>query len=363
VAANPEEEENQMPKNGMLIRITLALAAVAAVSALVAAGAGAASAKRSSGSLTGAGSSLIAPAVAVWSQLYKNATINYSPIGSGGGITQISARNVDFGASDAPLTKSQGDGCHGCVQIPWALTATSPVVNIPGVSADKLKLSGTVLTNIYLGNITNWSDPAIKALNKGLKLPNLKITPVHRSDGSGDTYVFTNYLSKVNHTWKTKVGCATTVSWPTGVGGAKNDGVAAIVRSTAGTIGYVSVAYTIQNHLSLARLKNASGQYVLPTISSIESSAQLVKSTKIPSNNKISITNPPKSKKYLHAYPLATFTYVLVPQSTSKAPQLKAFITWALGSTAQGAIKRLVFAPMPNSVVKAAKKTLASIHS
>jgi phosphate transport system substrate-binding protein len=351
-----------MPRNGKLVRITLALVAAALLGALVATSAGAAS-KRSTGTLDGAGSSLIAPAVAVWAQLYKPDTINYSAIGSGGGISAISSRTVDFGASDAPLTKSQGDGCHGCVQIPWGLTATSPVVNIPGVTADKLKLTGAVLASIYLGNITNWSDPAIKALNKGLKLPNMKITPVHRSDGSGDTYVFTNYLSKVNHSWKSKVGCATTVSWPTGVGGSKNDGVAAIVRSTPGTIGYVSVAYTIANHLSLARLKNASGQYVLPTISTIESSAQLVKSAKIPSNNKISITNPPKSKKYLHAYPLATFTYVLVPQNTSKASQLKAFITFALGSKAQSAIKKLVFAPMPNSVVKAAKKTLGSVHS
>lgn len=352
-----------MPKNGMLIRITLALAAAAAVSALAVSGAGAAPAKSSGGSLTGVGSSLIAPAVAVWSQLYKNATINYAAIGSGGGIAQISARNVDFGASDAPLTKSQGDGCHGCVQIPWALTATSPVVNVPGVAADKLRLTGTVLANIYLGNVTQWNDPAIKQLNPGLKLPNTKITPVHRSDGSGDTYVFTNYLSKVNKTWKSKVGCATSVSWPTGVGGNKNDGVAAIVRSTPGTIGYVSVAYTIANHLSLARLKNAAGQYVLPTINTIEASAQLVKSAKIPANNKISITNPPKSKEYEHAYPLATFTYVIVPQSSPKAAQLKAFVTWALGSKAQSSIKRLVFAPMPSVVVKKAKSTLATIHS
>jgi phosphate transport system substrate-binding protein len=351
-----------MPKNGMLIRIALALAAAAALAALAAATAGAAG-QRSAGTLKGAGSSLIAPAVAQWGQIYSGDSIQYSPIGSGGGIQAISNRTVDFGASDAPLTKSQGDGCHGCVQIPWALTATSPVVNVPGVGSDQLRLTGTVLANIFLGQITSWSDPAIKKLNPKLKLPNLKITPVHRSDGSGDTYVFTNYLSKVNHTWKSKVGCATTVSWPAGVGGAKNDGVAALVGSTPGSIGYVSVAYVIQNHLRLARLKNASGQYVLPTIGSIEAAAQLVKSTRIPANNKISITNPPKSKQYLHAYPLATFTYVLVPQSTSKAAQLKAFITWALGSKAQSSIKKLVFAPMPSAVVKAAKKTLATIHS
>ncbi len=352
-----------MPRNGKLARIALALTATALLGAVAATTATAAS-KRSAGTLTGAGSSLIAPAVAVWGSIYKGGTIQYSALGSGAGIKQISARTVDFGASDAPLTKSQGDGCHGCVQIPWALTATSPVVNIPGVAAHQLKLTGAVLANIYLGNVTNWNDPAIKKLNPGLNLPNLKITPVHRSDGSGDTYVFTNYLSKVNHTWKTQVGCATTVSWPKGgVGGNKNAGVAAIVASTPGAIGYVSVAYVIQNHLKLARLKNGAGSYVLPTIASIEAAAQLVKGAKIPANNKISITDPPKSKKYRLAYPLATFTYVLIPQQTPKAAELKSFVTWALGAQAQASIKKLVFAPMPKVVVTAAKKTLASIHS
>jgi phosphate transport system substrate-binding protein len=351
-----------MPRNGKLVRITLALVVAALVGALAVTSAGAAG-KRSTGTLNGAGSSLIAPAVAVWGSMYSADTINYSPIGSGGGITQISARNVDFGASDAPMTKSQGDGCHGCVQIPWALTATSPVVNIPGVKADQLKLTGTVLANIYLGNITNWDDPAIKQLNPGVNLPNLKITAVHRSDSSGDTYVFTNYLSKVSKTWKSKVGCATTVSWPTGVGGNKNPGVAAIIGSTAGSIGYVSIAYTISNHLSLAKLKNAAGSYVLPTVKTIESAAQLVKSTKIPANNKISITNPPKSPKFKNAYPLSTFTYVIVPQKTPKAAELKAFIKFALSANAQSAIKKLVFAPMPSVVIAKANSTLASVGS
>jgi phosphate transport system substrate-binding protein len=351
-----------MPRNGKLFRITVVLVATAVLGALAVATAGAAS-KRSTGTLSGAGSSLIAPAVAVWSQLYKADSIQYSPVGSGTGIKQISARQVDFGASDAPLTKSQGAGCHGCVQIPWALTATSPVENIPGVGAHQLKLSGIVLANIYLGNITKWNDPPIKKLNPGLSLPDLKITVVHRSDGSGDTYVFTNYLSKVSKTWKSKVGCATTVSWPAGIGGNKNPGVAALVKANPGAIGYVSIAYVLQNHLALARLKNASGQYVLPTIKSIEAAAQLVNGTKIPANNKISITDPPKSKKYRNAYPLSTFTYILIPQSTSKAAPLKAFVTFALGASAQSAIKKYVFAPMPTSVTKAAKKTLATIHS
>jgi phosphate transport system substrate-binding protein len=350
-----------MPKNGMLIRIALVLAAASLVAALAVTSAGAAG-RRSAGALNGAGSSLVAPAVAKWASMYSADTINFSPIGSGGGITAISNRTVDFGASDAPLTKSQGDGCHGCVQIPWALTATIPVYNIPGVADRQLKLTGTVLANIYLGNITSWNDPAIKALNKGVKLPNQKITPVHRSDGSGDTYVFTNYLSKVNKAWKGKVGCATTVSWPTGPGGSKNPGVAALVQSTPGAIGYVSDFYAIQNHIAKALLKNASGSYVLPRISSIEAAAQLVKSTRIPANNKISITNPPKSTKYKNAWPMSTFTYVLVPTSSPKTAQIKAFIKFALSAKAQKAIQPYVFAPMPSTVIKAANKTLSSIH-
>jgi phosphate transport system substrate-binding protein len=351
-----------MPRNGKLVPIAFVLAAAALLGALAVTSAGAAGA-RSTGTLKGAGSTLIAPALAVWQPLYSRDSLQYSAIGSGGGIQAISQRTVDFGASDAPLTKSQGDGCHGCAQIPWALTATSPVVNIPGVGAHQLKLTGTVLANIYLGAITKWNDPAIKALNKGLKLPNLSITPVHRSDGSGDTYVFTNYLSKVSKSWKTKVGNATTVSWPTGIGGKGNAGVAAAVSANSGSIGYVSIFYVIQNHLDLARLKNASGNYQLPTIASIESSAQLVNVGRIAANNKISITNPPKSKKYANAYPLATFTYVIVPRTSPKAAELKAFITWALGAKAQSSIKKYVFAPMPASVVKAAKKTLATLHS
>ena len=351
-----------MPRNGKLVRSTLALAAAALVAALAVTSAGAAG-KHSTGTLSGAGSSLIAPAVAVWQTLYKASSIQYNPVGSGQGIKNISDRVVDFGASDAPMDKFQAAGCHSCVQIPWALTATSPVVNIPGVASDKLRLTGSVLANIYLGHITRWNDPAIKSLNKGLKLPSTPIVVVHRSDGSGDTYVFTNYLSKVSHEWKTKVGNATTVQWPLGIGGSKNAGVAAAVASNPGAIGYVSVAYVIQNHLRLARLRNSAGNYVLPTIESIESSAQLVKAKKIPANNKISITSPPKSAKYRNAYPLATFTYVIVPLSSPKASELKAFITWALGAKAQSSIEKLVFAPLPSVVVQAAKKTLKKIHS
>jgi phosphate transport system substrate-binding protein len=350
-----------MPRNGKLVRITLALAAAALLGALAVTSATAAS-KRSAGTLTGAGSSLVAPAVAQWAAAYHADSIQYSAIGSGGGIAQISARSVDFGASDAPLTKSQGAGCHGCVQIPWALTATGPVTNIPGIADRQLKLTGPILANIYLGNIKTWNDPAIKKINPGLNLPNMKITVVHRSDGSGDTYVFTDYLSKVSGAWKHQVGTSTSVNWPTGVGGNKNAGVAAIVGSTSGAIGYVSTFYAIQNHLGKPQLKNGAGKYVVPRITSIEAAAQLVKGAKIPANNKISLTDPPASKKYAQAWPMATFTYVIVPQSSPKAAQLKAFITYALSPAAQASIKKLIFAPMPASVITAAKKTLATVH-
>jgi phosphate transport system substrate-binding protein len=353
-----------MPRNGKLVRITLALAAAALLGALAVTTAGAAGAKRSSGTIVGAGSSLIAPAIqGVWSQKYKGATVQYSSVGSGAGIASITARDVDFGASDAPLTPDQATACNGCVQIPWALAATGPVYNIPGVGDRQLKLTGSVLANIYLGKITTWNAPALKKLNKGVNLPSTSITVVHRSDGSGDTYAFTNYLSKVSKVWKNQVGFATTVSWPAGVGGKGNSGVAAVVRSTPGSIGYVSTAYTIQNHLAKARMKNASGKYTIPRIPSIEAAAQLVKAKRIPKNNAISIVDPPKSKKYANAWPISTFTYVIVPKTTAKAAELRAFITWALKPKAQKAIQRLVFAPMPKVVVNAAAKTLKKLHS
>ena len=356
-----------MPRNGKLVRITAVLAAAALLGALAVASAGAAGAKRSSGALTGAGSSLVAPAVqGVWAPAYqaaKGVQINYNPIGSGGGIKAISARNVDFGASDAPMSKSQSAGCNGCVQIPWALTATDPVYNLSGIGSGKLRLTGAVLAKIYLGQITSWNDPAIKSLNKKLHLPNQKITVVHRSDGSGDTYVFTNYLSKVSKAWKAKVNYATAVNWPTGEGGAKNAGVAALVKSTPGAIGYISDFYALQNKIPVARVKNRAGRYVFPRINTIEAAAQLVKAEKIPANNAISITDPPPAKKYINAWPLSTFTYVIVPLNTPKAAELKAFISWALLPAQQKAIQRDVFAPMPRVVLKAAKKTLKRIGS
>lgn len=354
-----------MPRLGTSIRITSALAAAAAVASV---GVGAASAKPAKRltTINGAGSSLIAPALAVWGPAYTKASgveVNYSSVGSGAGIAAITAKTVDFGASDAPLTPDQASACGDCVQIPWALSATVPTYNIPGLRSGQLKLDGPTLAKIFLGQITSWNDPAVKKLNSGVRLPNLKITTVHRSDGSGDTYAFTDYLSHVSPRWASQVGNATSVSWPVGVGGAKNPGVAAVIASTPGAIGYISVAYVIQNHLDWARMKNSAGNFVLASAPDIEAAAQSVKT--VPVDNKMSIVDPPKNAKFKNAWPLSTFTYVIVHTATPQAQALRKFIFWALTPKAQRLINNsfLVFAPIPKVVLSAAERTLNKVHS
>jgi phosphate transport system substrate-binding protein len=353
-----------MPRNGKLVRIILALTAVAAVAAVIVAAAGAASKKQSAGSLSGAGSSLVAPAVSgVWGPAYASShgvSVNYASIGSGKGITQITNRTVDFGASDAPMTPDQATACKSCAEIPWALAGTGPVENIPGVNGLQLHLTGPVLAKIYLGQITTWNDPAITKLNKKLNLPNMPIKVVHRGDGSGDTFVFTDYLSKVSKTWKSQVGSATTVQWPTGIGPNGNSGVAAAVKSTPGSIGYVSTFYVVQNHLHMVRMQNRSGNFVYPSVKSIESAAQILK--KVPGDTGISITNPPKSKKFKNAWVMATFTYIIVPKSSPKASLLRPFISWAIAPAQQKSIQSKIFSPLPKLVVKAAQKRIKEIQ-
>ncbi len=352
-----------MAKIAQSRRAAAARVLAATVAALVTGLAGTAQARRSDTTLQGAGSTLIAPALAAWQPLYAKArgvTVNYSGIGSGGGIAAITARTVDFGASDAPLSPDQLAACKGCVQIPWALTATVPVYNVPGVGDTRLRLTGPVLADIFLGRVAKWNDPAIRKLNPGLKLPTTAITTVHRSDGSGDTFAFTDYLSKVSPEWRSKAGNGTSVNWPTGVGGKGNPGVAALVGSTPGAIGYVSDAYALANHLAKARLLNAAGRYTLPSVASIEDAALTVKS--VPADNHMSIVDPPRAKQYADAWPLSTFTYVIVPLQTPKAHDLKNFVTWAL-THGQPPIRRLVFAPIPRVVLLAANRTLAKVHS
>ena len=310
-------------------------------------------------SLTGAGSTLIAPLETFWASDFQskyNDAITYSAVGSGAGIAQVTARTVDFGASDAPLTAAQAASCNQCVQIPWALTATGIAYNVPGVGA--LHLTGPVLAEIYLGRITNWDSTAIAKLNKGKKLPNLKITPVYRSDGSGDTYAFTDYLSRVSPTWRTTVGGASTaVSFPGGVGGKGNAGVTAVVSSTSGSVGYISASYIIAHGLQAAALQNAAGKYEFPNLAPIEAAAKTIKH--VPANNELHIVNPPKSDKL--AYPLSTFTYCIVPKTANQKGALASWVYYAM-TAGQRFGASLDFAPIPKVVLEAGTKSVRELQ-
>jgi len=315
----------------------------------------------SSGSpLVGAGSTLVAPLMSKWQSDYagkSEETVTYGAIGSGGGIDQITSRTVDFGASDAPLTEEQFEEADGVEQIPWALSGTVPAYNVSGAPGN-LKLSGEVLADIYLGNVTKWDDPAIAKLNPGAGLPSTKITPVYRSDGSGDTYAFTNYLSTVDPEFKSKVGTSTTVKFPTGVGAEKNDGVSAAISQTDGAIGYVGLAYALSNELSMPLVENSAGNFPEPGVESVEAAADAV--TQIGPNNEISLADLPSSAA--DAYPISTYTYVIVPLESEKADALKKFITYAIGP-GQEYGPDLDFAPLPKQVVAADKKAIAKIGS
>ncbi len=330
---------------------------LAAAVAVVSLAAGALPAGAMAESLTGAGSTLVAPLEAYWAQDFQQRygdSVTYASVGSGAGIAQISARTVDFGASDAPMTPTQAEGCKECIQIPWALTATGIGFNISGVS--KLRLTGPVLAEIYLGKITNWDAPAIAKLNKGTTLPNLKITPVYRSDGAGDTYAFTDYLSRISSQWKSQVGNATSVNFPTGVGGKGNDGVTAVVTTTNGALGYISASYIIAHKLGAAALRNAACKYEYPNLSNIEAAAKVIKH--VASNNEMHIVNPPKSDKI--AYPLSTFTYAIVPIHAPNSGLLAKWVYYAM-TMGQKFGAALDFAPIPKVVLKAAISTLNTL--
>jgi len=300
----------------------------------------------------------VAPLLSQWSSDYAKKTgvrITYGAIGSGGGIAQITARTVDFGASDAPFTPDQAADCDGCLQVPWALAATFVSYNVKGAPT-KLKLSGPVLAGIYLGKVTRWNDPAIAALNQGAQLPATKITPVYRSDSSGDTYAFADFLAKVSPEWKSQKGVSTQVNFSTGVGGNGNDGVAAAVGRTDGAIGYLAISYVFSNKLDYALIRNEAGNFPVPGLDSVSAAAASV--TSIASDNAISITNPPASAA--GAYPISTFTYALVRESSGKAKTLRDFLTYAIGDGQKFGAK-LQFAPLPSRVLEADRKTIARI--
>ena len=350
-----------MPKLGTSIRITSAVAA-AALLAVVVAGAANARTARHATTISGAGSTFVAPLVAQWVAGIGSAygiELQYSAVGSGAGVTAITSRTVDFGASDAPLTPDQFTACNGCEQIPWVLGGTAIMYNLPGVK-NLLHMDGTTLAKIFMGQITKWDDPAIAALNKGVSLPSTAITIAHRSDNSGTTYNLTDYLSSVSPAWSSQLGRGVAVNWPVGVGGKGSSGVAGIVSSTPGAIGYADVAYSLSAHLKYFAIKNRSGKFTTPGARGILSAA--TSDQKPAADNSLSIVNPPK--KYANAYPIATFSYAIVPLQSSKASDLKHFLFWAVtkGQTGQYTAK-LRFVPLPKSVLVVAEKAIAKIHS
>ena len=283
--------------------------------------------------------------------------VNYSPIGSGGGIAAITARTVDFGASDAPLSPDQFTACKGCVQIPWALSATAVIYNVPG-APQGLKLTPALIAQMYLGYVQKWNAPGIRKLNPGVNLPDLKVTPVYRSDASGTSYNFTDFLSKTSPTWKSKVGTGTSVNWPTGVGARGSAGVTGVITRTEGGITYADVAYALANKLKFARVQNQAKKFTLPGLRSINAAAASV--AKVTGNGEISIVNPAKSQPL--AYPISTFTYALAPTASPKAAELRKFIYWAITS-GQKFGPPLLFAPLPQSVLAFNYKQIKKIQA
>lgn len=297
--------------------------------------------------VTGAGASFPAPLYAKWAADYNKATgtkINYQSVGSGAGLRQIEARTVDFGASDMPLT---GDVLEkkGLVQFPTVIGGVVPVVNIKGVKPGQLKLTGQVLANIYLGKITQWNDDAIKALNPALTLPDVAIAPVRRADGSGTTFIFTNYLSKVSPDWKASVGEGATVSWPTGLGGKGNEGVAAFVKRLPNAIGYVEYAYVKQSGLPYVQLQNADNQFVAPSDTSFQAAAA---GAEWPKDFYLLLTNQPGKA----SWPITGATFILMTKrqdDTEKAVSSLRFFDWAYRTGDQSA-QALSYIPMPATV-------------
>ena len=323
---------------------------------------GLSAAAASAATLNGAGSTLVAPIEAEWATAWGNQTgnaVNYAAVGSGTGEREIAAGLVDFGASDAPL--SVYSGVPGNLkQIPWALTATGVSYRIDGLRLPghkSLHLSGPVLAEIYLGQITNWSDSRIKALNKGASIPSTPINVLWRSDSSGDTYAFTRYLSDVSSAFASKVGSSTAVSFPTGVGAKGNSGMASAVEGSNGSIAYIAVSYVIAQRLPAIGIKNAAGRYVVPNLSAIEAAAAAFHS--VGSDNQVTIVNPGRRAK--SAYPISTYTYIIVPTNSSNGALLQSFISYALGG-GQRFGPSLDFAPLPKAVLRAARATVSQIQ-
>lgn len=333
----------KIPSKPFLAAVALALAGTAQAAPLL---------------VNGAGATFPAPLYTKWfaeyHRRYPDLAFNYQAIGSGGGIQQITAGTVDFGASDAPMKDEQLAKVPDVVHVPTVLGAVVVTCNVPGVKA--LRLTPELVSGLFLGKITRWSDPAIAAVNPGQPLPELAVAVVHRSDGSGTTNAFTDYLSKVSPEWRQKVGTGTSVRWPAGLGGKGNDGVAALVKQTPGAVGYVELAYAKQNRLDLAELRNRDGVFVTP---SLESTSAAAAGVTMPADYRVSITDAAGKG----SWPIASFTYLLVRRDQAdprKGEALLKFLWWATHDGQKDAAA-LDYAPLPRPVVAMVEKTLASL--
>lgn len=313
--------------------------------------------------INAAGSTLGYPIYSKWFSQYRdlhsNIEFNYASIGSGGGIAQLRAGTVDVGASDMPLNDQLlGTFKVKILQFPTVLGAVVPTYNLPGITAS-LKFTPQALVGIYLGTITNWDSPEIKKANPGVKLPNKKIIVVHRSDGSGTTFVWTDYLSKISPEWKSKVGSNTSVNWPVGLGGKGSEGVTGLVEQTPDSIGYVELTYALQNHLLYGQVENSSGAYIEATLDTVTNAAAAY-ATDLQKDIRVSITNPPGKD----AYPISTFTYLLVPttiQDAAKRDAIKGFLHWML-TDGQKSVAQLSYAPLPQPVIDEEMQQIAQIQ-
>ena len=312
--------------------------------------------------INGAGATFPYPIYSKWfseyNKLHSNVQINYQSIGSGGGIRQFTNQTVFFGATDGPMTNEQLTAAPvKMLHFPTVLGAVVPVYNIPGVKAE-LKFTGTVLADIFLGKITKWNDPAIAKLNAGVALPATDITVVHRSDGSGTTYIWVDYLAKVSPEWLKKVGVATSVNWPTGVGGKGNEGVSGLVTQTPGSIGYVELIYALQNNISYGSVQNRAGEFLRGSVESVTAAAAAA-AAKMPADFRVSITNAEGKG----VYPISSFTWILFyenPKDKAQAKTMVEFTKWAL-TDGQKFCAELGYAPLPAEVVKLEMAALAKI--
>ncbi len=314
--------------------------------------------------INGAGATFPNPIYSKWfsdyNKLHPNIEINYQSIGSGGGIRQLLERTVFFGASDQPMTDEMLAKAPGPVlHFPTVLGAVVPVYNIEGVDS-QIKFTGPILADIFLGKITKWNDPALAKINAGVKLPSTAITVVHRSDGSGTTYVWADYLSKISAEWKKKVGANSSLKWPVGVGGKGNEGVSGLVSQTPASIGYVELVYALQNKISYGAVQNQAGEFIVPEVKSVTAAAAGAMAT-MPKDFRVSITNSPGQG----AYPISSFTWILLfesPDDKAKAAAMNDFMKWALGD-GQKMATQLGYAPLPEAIVPMELEQLSRIKA